>query len=240
MREGDAGRLLNFLKIALLLPHSHNSVKYAYVVLFFLAKIYAILPKGIAIEVLLNRFFNSLAKAGGNIPLDLRMELLKLALKQLGANINKKGAQRIAKSLQAVENILVNVDSDCNLAKPRSGYHRSKRLGETVTTITKDLCDEKVFDVQPGRACPSFEKFKMNFLNYNWGSTLFTRVAVYVLRLICDEVLKRLSNCNRNPGEGWDSHMKKMGMLVVLLGSVNFECLVSLRVSGAKFHYNKP
>lgn len=30
---------------------------YAYVVLLFLAKMYAILPKGIALEVLLNRFF---------------------------------------------------------------------------------------------------------------------------------------------------------------------------------------
>ena len=183
MREGDAGRLLNFLKIALLLLHSHNRLKYAYVVLLFLAKIYATLPKGIALEVLLNRFFNSLAKAGENISLDLRMEhlnkLLKLALKELGANINEKGAQRIAKSLQAVENILVNVDNDCNL-KPRSGYHRSQCLGETVTTITEDLCDEKVFDVQPGRAYPSFKKFKMNLLHsldyrefYNWGSTLF-------------------------------------------------------------------
>ena len=107
MKEGDAGRLLDFLKITLLLLHCHHRVKYTYVVLLLLAKIYAIVPKGIALEVLLNRSFNSLGKAGGNIPLGLRMEhlnkLLKLTLKQLGANISEKGAQRIAKSLQAVE-----------------------------------------------------------------------------------------------------------------------------------------
>lgn len=41
-------------------------------------------------------------------------KLLKLALKQLGANVTETGAQRIAKSLEAVEDILVNVDRDCN------------------------------------------------------------------------------------------------------------------------------
>lgn len=183
VKEGDAGRLLDFLKIALLLLHCHHRVKYAYVVLLFLAKIYAILPKGIALEVLLNRFFNSLGKAGGNIPLDLRMEhlnkLLKLALKQLGANLSEKGAQRIAQSLQAIEEILINVDRDCNL-KPRVGYHSSKCLDETVMTITKDLHDENVFEVQAGRAYTSFKKFSLNLLQkldyrefYNWGSHLF-------------------------------------------------------------------
>ena len=55
-------------------------------------------------------------KVGGNIPLDLRMEhlnkLLKLALKQLGTNIGEKSAQHIAKSVVAVEQILINVDKD--------------------------------------------------------------------------------------------------------------------------------
>ena len=183
VKEGDAGRLLDFLKVALLLLHCHHRVKYAYVVLLSLAKIYAILPKRTALEVLLNRFFNSLGKAGGNIPLDLRMEhlnkLLKLALKQLGANITEKSAQRIAKSLEAVEQILVNVDKDCDL-KERSGYHSSKCLDETVTTVTKDLHDEQVFDILPGRAYPSFKKFNANLLQkldyrefHNWGSNLF-------------------------------------------------------------------
>lgn len=63
-------------------------------------------------------------------------KLLKLALKQLGANISEKGAQRIAKSLQAVEDVLVNEHRDCNL-KSKSGYNSSKCLDETVNTITK-------------------------------------------------------------------------------------------------------
>lgn len=52
---------------------------------------------------------------------------LKLALKQLGANCSEKGAQRITKSLRAVEDILVNVDRDCNL-KSKSGYNSFKSV----------------------------------------------------------------------------------------------------------------
>lgn len=183
VKEGDAGRLLDFLKFALLLLHCHHRVKYAYVVLLFLAKIYAILPKGIALEVLLNRFFNNLGKAGGNIPLDLRMEhlnkLLKIALKQLGSNVSEKGAQRIAKSLQPIEEIIVNVDKDCN-RKSRSGYHSDKCLDETIITVTKDLHEEQVFTIQPGRHYSFFKKFDMNLLHkldyrefFTWGSHLF-------------------------------------------------------------------
>lgn len=183
VREGDAGRLLHFLKVALLLLHCHHRVKYAYVVLLFLVKIYAILPKGIALEVLHHKVFNTLGKAGGNIPLHLRMEhlnkLLKLALKQLGANVTETGAQRIARSLEAVEDILLNVDRDCN-RKKRSGYYSSKCLEETTVAITKDLKDEQVFNCQLGRAYLSFKNFNMNLLHkldyhefYNWGSHLF-------------------------------------------------------------------
>lgn len=155
VREGDASRLLDFLKVALLLLHCHHRVKYACVVLLFLAKIYAILPKGIALEVLHNRVFNSVGKAGGIFlwisGWSILTKLLKLALKQLGVNVTETGAQRIAKSLEAVEDILLNVDRDCN-RKKRSGYHSSKCLEETTVAITKDLKDEQVFNCQLRRA----------------------------------------------------------------------------------------
>ena len=72
-----------------------------------------------AFEVLQNRYFNSSGKAGGNIPLDLTMEhlnkRLKIALKQLASNVREAAAQRIAKSLATIEDILLMVDVDCNL-----------------------------------------------------------------------------------------------------------------------------
>lgn len=73
-------------------------------------------------------FFYVSGKAGGNIPLDLRMEhlnkLLKTALKQLGSNISEDAAQRIARALTGLERLISNVDSDCNLTGKR-GYHNA-------------------------------------------------------------------------------------------------------------------
>ena len=184
VKEGDSIGLLKFLKVALLMLHSYNRVKYAYVVLLFFAKIYAILSEKLAFEVLHNRYFNNSGKAGANIPLDLRMEhlnrLLKLALKQLASNISEAGAQRIAKSLSTLEDILCSIDKDCNL-KRRSGYHNSKHLDETVLIIAKDLHEIKAFRFQPGREYKSFKGFKQNLLHkldyrefYSWASKLFS------------------------------------------------------------------
>ena len=146
VKEGDSRRLLQSMKIALLFLHTYGRVKYAYAVLLFLAKFHAILPSGMAFELIHNRFCNVSGKAGGNIPLDLRMEhlnkLLKTALKQLGSNISEDAAQRIAKALPGLERLISNVDSDCNVTGKR-GYHNAKHLKETVLQITQDLLSEE-------------------------------------------------------------------------------------------------
>ena len=130
VKEGDPRRLLHSIKIALLFLFTYGRVKYAHVVLFFLAKFYAILSPGMAFELIHNRFFNALGKTGVNIPLDLRMahlnKLLKTALKQLGdrkfwctfvlANVSESAAQRITRALTALEHLIANVDNDCLLA----------------------------------------------------------------------------------------------------------------------------
>ena len=126
---------------------------------------------------------NNSGKAGGNVPLDLRMEhlnkLLKIALKQLGSNITEDAAQRIANSLSTLEDVLSMIDTDCD-RKSRSGYHSSKHLNATVISITNDLQRMRAFDVQPGRGYNSFKGFKKNLLHkldyrefYNWASKLF-------------------------------------------------------------------
>lgn len=182
--EGDSIGLLKFLKVALLMLHSYNRVKYAYVVLLCFPKIYAILSEKLAFEVLHNCYFNNSGKSGANIPLDLRIEhlnrLLKLALKQLASNISEAGTQRIAKSLSTLEDILCSIHKDCNL-KTRSRYHTSKHLDETVLIIAKDLHEIKAFRCQPGREYKSFKGFKQNLLHkldyrefYSWASKLFS------------------------------------------------------------------
>ena len=67
--QEDCLTLLN--KIALLFLYTYGRVKYAYVVLLFLAKLHAILPTGMAFELIHNRFFSATGKAGDNIPLHL-------------------------------------------------------------------------------------------------------------------------------------------------------------------------
>lgn len=77
-------------------------MKSSYAVHLFLAKFRAILPTGMALELIHNRLLMLLEEQGGNISLDLRMEhltkLSKIALRQLGANVSEAGAQRIARS----------------------------------------------------------------------------------------------------------------------------------------------
>ena len=72
-----------------------------------------------------------------------------------------------------------SVDNDCLLAN-KSGYHSAKHLRETVLQITKDLTDEKVFDLQPGRKYQCFKKFKVDLLSkldhrefFKWARRLF-------------------------------------------------------------------
>lgn len=183
VKEGDPRRLLQSMKIALLFLHTYGRVKYAYAVLLFLAKFHAILPSGMAFELIHNRFCNVSGKAGGNIPLDLRMEhlnkLLKTALKQLGSNISEDAAQRIAKALPGLERLISNVDSDCNVTGKR-GYHNAKHLKETVLQITQDLLSEEAFDCKSGRKYQCFKKFKSDLLHkldhrefFSWGRRLF-------------------------------------------------------------------
>ena len=103
VKEGDSASLLKFLEVGLLILHSYDRVKYADVVLLFLAKIYAILTEKLAFEPLQNTYFNNSGKAGRNVLLNLRMDhlnnLLTIALKQLASHITEASAQRNSKSL---------------------------------------------------------------------------------------------------------------------------------------------
>ena len=166
VKEGDPRRLLQSIKIALLFLFTYGRVKYAYVVLLFLAKLHAILPTGMAFELIHNR-------------MEHLNKLLKIALKQLGANVSEAAAQRIARALTGLERLISNVDGDCNLNN-RSGHHSAKHLRETVLLVTQDLFNETVFDFQPGRSYQCFKKFKADLLQkldhrefFKWGRRLF-------------------------------------------------------------------
>ena len=135
--------------------------------LLHLVKVHTLLAKGIAHELVNERFWNSSGGRGKNIPLHLRMEhmvrLLKLSLKQYGANVGPVGAQRIAQSLGHVEEMLQNIDVDTNVDRG-SGHHSSKHLLEVVLHFANDLNSVHAFEFVQGRSHSSFPKFSKNLL----------------------------------------------------------------------------
>ena len=97
-REGDAERLIRCFKFVFLVEYQFRDTKYAYLLLHFFAKVYALLSKREAMCLVHNTFFNSEGKKRGNKPLDLQMEhlnfLLKMVLKSFSGHteIRTKGS----------------------------------------------------------------------------------------------------------------------------------------------------
>ena len=58
IREGDSERLLDCIKLSLLVFRKFRNDKYAYTTFLFLCKLFAILPEKESFHLLRNRFFN--------------------------------------------------------------------------------------------------------------------------------------------------------------------------------------
>ena len=172
IKEGDANRLVRCYKIVLLFQYKFKHTKYAYLLLLFFAKMYAILSKKEAFLLLHNRFLNKKGKKGGNIPLDLHMEHLNLDLKKLlkvmGGKLTQQAAQRCARSITVLNKIMDTVFEECG--KPHhSGYHGNKNSEETVQSIANDLLQGNAFHYIPGReGYKSFKYFKKNILDIDY------------------------------------------------------------------------
>lgn len=179
IREGDGERLFSLYKLALLAYKSHGHTKYSYVTLLLLVRVYSLLSETQAFSLKWNRFCNTSAKIGKNIPLDLRLEhlnnLLKACLKALGANLNETSAKRVAASLNGIELVMQSVDEDCKF-KPVSKIRGGKDPKEAVDQIANDLINGDVFSKHPGReGYTGFEHFDGNIITkldyreyYHW------------------------------------------------------------------------
>ena len=172
-KEGDGNRLMRCYKVVLLFMYKFKDIKYAYILLLLFAKLYALLPEKEAESLLHNRFVNKKGKKGGiNIPLDLHMEHLNLFLKKLlqamGGKITEAAAQRCARSMTVLNEVMDALYSDCDKLH-RSGYHGSKNTAETVQSMANDLLQGNVFQCIPGRErYQSFKKFKSNILDIDY------------------------------------------------------------------------
>ena len=97
--------------------------------------------------------------------MDQLNNLLKSScLKVLGSNFNEVSAQRIARAIGRIDEILASIDKDC--MNPQEIKGRSKTdPTEAVTQIVTDLIAEDAFIYSPGReGYPSFPKFNANLL----------------------------------------------------------------------------
>jgi hypothetical protein len=176
VQEGDGDRLVRCLKMLLLFEYNFHHTKYAFAILLFFAKIYALLSEKQAYLLIHNRFVNKKGKPGGNIPLDLHMEHLNLDAKKLlqamGAKMTEAAVQRCARSMTVMNKIMESIYEECEKSH-RSGYHGTQTSAETVHSILNDLMQVDVFTYTPEReGHPSFKKFKSNILDIDYRDFL--------------------------------------------------------------------
>ncbi len=172
IKEGDGDRLVRCYKMILLFQYKFHHTKYAFALLLFFAKINALLSEKEAYLLIHNRFVNKKGKKGGNIALDLHMEHLNLDVKKLlramGGNITEAAAQRSARSMTVMNNVMDSIYEECDKSH-RAGYHGSKTSTETVHSITDDLMQRNVFNYTPGReGYKSFKNFKSNIIDIDY------------------------------------------------------------------------
>ena len=95
-----------------------------------------------------------------NKPLDLQTEhlnfSLRMVLKSLLGNVTERSAQRVARSLETLDEIMDGIRKDLD-QKKSSGHHGTKDPEQAVKIILTDLMNGKVFHHTPGRCgYPSF------------------------------------------------------------------------------------
>lgn len=86
----------------------------------------------------------------------------------MGGKITETAAQRCARSITVMNEVMDTVYEECDKAH-RSGYHGNKNSKETVQSIINDLLQGNVFQFIPGRdGYQAFKKFKSNILDIDY------------------------------------------------------------------------
>ena len=93
---------------------------------------------------------------------------IKMVLKSLLGNVTKKSAQRVASSLETLEEIMDSIRDDLH-QKKKSGHHGTKNPQQAVNIILTDLINAQVFHYTPGRCgYPSFKNMKENVVDIDF------------------------------------------------------------------------
>jgi len=85
----------------------------------------------------------------------------------MGGKLTEAAAQRSARSITVLNEVMNAIYTDCNKSYKR-GYHGNRNCSETVASIVTDLLEGNVFNYVPNRGYPSFRNFKSNILDIDY------------------------------------------------------------------------
>ena len=168
INEGDGERNIRCWKFFLIhVRNDKRSTKYALEALYLMFQVHALLSLKAAHELIWNRSVKLRKCRGGNIPLDLQLELfnklLKDAVKKLGPNATQRSIDRIFKSVSVTKDLMNRFDVDLHILR-RSGKHVVKPADQDLKKVVQDLVNQKDMQYTPGRAYQHYHGIKSSFL----------------------------------------------------------------------------
>ena len=102
-----------------------------------------------------------------------------MVLKSLLGNVTKRSEQRVARSLETLDEIMDGIRKDLD-QKKLSGHHGTKDPEQAVEIILTDLMNGKVFHHTPGRCgYPSFKNTKESVIDIDFRDFLMTWKGLY-------------------------------------------------------------
>ena len=161
IKEGDGRRVLQYYRYLLPVFINAGRRNYANESLNLLCQYHFDLPPRMAQQLIWSRFVNAAGIRGRNIPADQHLEhlnrILKGTVEGLGSNKTKEGIVRCSKALGVIHETLKRYDQE-NSVCLSSGAHGRPEYKKELQTIIKELQENKVLEVIPGRKHASFSK----------------------------------------------------------------------------------
>ncbi|XP_066916660.1 uncharacterized protein [Clytia hemisphaerica] len=165
IREGDGERLLESYKFALLYLKHYNHTKYSFGLLKLFTEIEYHPDR--ALGLIWGRFVNTKGYAGHNISMDLHLEHLNGYLKEgfraLRSNLNQSNADRVAKTLNNVKDLIQNTEKSLKAQAPRKS-HTVPSFYEDVKKLAEELVKADSMKEIPDRNHASFQNFNENVI----------------------------------------------------------------------------
>ena len=182
----------------------HIARNYALECLYLLFQVLALLTHRDAHRIVWNRSVNNHGTAGGNIALDLEVEMsnlyLKQAIKNLGVNATESAVSQICKSEQPCRKLLSSMDKEIK-CKTRSTYHSHKSPKDDIKDVVTKLLEEDAFTIKEKRDYKYLQDFNRDLCSTIDMSNLFKWINMHKMSLSelnLDELIKAVQQVHIN------------------------------------------